>query len=344
MSICKLCNRKTADKTNSHVIPHFLIQSMINVDGIKGRNRELSVGIGKESITEYFGSAVLPDKIEQYVGHELSVEEIEKQKHHFTVDYAFCSDCEKRFASIESYYSETKSKETNELVINEIDSKLSFLFWASIVWRLSVTNLMDFKLKEKENKKLRNLLDNCLNLKISEVIKKAEYFNSCISNYAYKLMVYPNSENTANRYCYGHPKFQMPYSLIINNYVLLFYVSKSHVNQIKQTFFGFEQLYENAPINIQATENESILKIPEILLESSIAKFVELQCEDFLKSIINQLNNLHLQLFGLNCSSQIIDATITRIIEENPDILGGRYNNKRMIQIFAEEIEKLVRQ
>lgn len=337
MDICKLCSSAIANKKNSHVIPHFLIQSMVNVDGIKDRDRELSIAVGKESITEYFGSAVSPEKIEQYKGCELSDEEIEKQKHHFTVDYFFCSKCETRLATIESYYSIIKSNEAEGIIVNDIDSKLAFLFWASVVWRLSATNKTEFKLKGKEENSLRNLLDKCLDLKESEIMLNAESFKNNISNYAYILLRCPDDANSQKGFCYGHPKFQMPYSLVLNKYVLLFYISQRHINQIKQTFFGFEKVYENAPINLKPVGKEIILKISKETYESSIEDFVNEQSSDFLKNLGNRINNFHKQLIGSNCPPPVIKRTIERIVGENPSILGGRYDDKRIVKIFSEE-------
>ena len=68
MKKCKLCNINEADKTNSHIVPHFLIKRIINVDNSNGRDKELGFKIGLDDINSFFGKSVLPEKLEEVYG------------------------------------------------------------------------------------------------------------------------------------------------------------------------------------------------------------------------------------------------------------------------------------
>ena len=94
MDNCKLCKSRLANKTGSHLIPHFLLKRIDNEIGKPERNKELGFTIGELETTSYYGQSVLPEKLNEIYG-ELSDDEIAKNSIPLIVDHYFCTDCEK---------------------------------------------------------------------------------------------------------------------------------------------------------------------------------------------------------------------------------------------------------
>lgn len=106
---CKLCGKEEADKKGSHIVPHFLLKRIINVEGKNQRDYELGFRFDKMGMSSYFGRAVQPEKLEETFG-EISDDDIAKNKQQLVVDNYYCSKCENRFSLIESAYSKTLNK------------------------------------------------------------------------------------------------------------------------------------------------------------------------------------------------------------------------------------------
>ena len=69
MGKCKLCLEREANKKGSHVIPHFLVKSMVNDDrGENERDKEISFKMEATFSDVYFGRRVLPEKVEEILG------------------------------------------------------------------------------------------------------------------------------------------------------------------------------------------------------------------------------------------------------------------------------------
>ena len=74
---CELCKRSVADKTNSHIIPSFIICRISSSDGSSKRNHELVYSIGK-TVQVYTGNEVPMEVINRNFD-DLSDERIEKE-------------------------------------------------------------------------------------------------------------------------------------------------------------------------------------------------------------------------------------------------------------------------
>ena len=121
---CALCNRLDADKTNSHIIPSFIVCRTASSDGSGKRDHELVYSIG-ETIQAYLGNKVPSDVFERNFNN-LSDERLENELkvNPLSKDYIFCSSCEKALAQyLESPYASG----------NTIDGEISYFFWASTI-------------------------------------------------------------------------------------------------------------------------------------------------------------------------------------------------------------------
>ena len=73
---CALCKRTVANKTNSHIIPSFIVCKTASSDGSGKRNHELVYSISK-TIQTYVGNEV-PDKVIERTFDNLSDEKREE--------------------------------------------------------------------------------------------------------------------------------------------------------------------------------------------------------------------------------------------------------------------------
>ncbi|TKC04243.1 hypothetical protein [Pedobacter frigoris] len=107
MKKCALCLEREANDTGSHIIPHFLLKRIFNVENAKGRDQELSFKLTAYDVETHFGRGVNPDKLEEVFG-ELTDEELEaKVIAQMVIDHEWCTVCEKKFAYFESQYADT---------------------------------------------------------------------------------------------------------------------------------------------------------------------------------------------------------------------------------------------
>ena len=176
MSTCRLCETREANKKGSHIVSHFLLKRIENVDGKPGRDYELGFAIGEFDTESYFGRAVSPEKLEETFG-ELTEDEIAGNKHPLIVDHYFCSVCEERLSKIEGEYSKmlvTFDKEKE--YASGASSSIGLLFWMSVFWRMSIHQHSGTYLSDEENELMRSFLDRFLSIdisKIDQVIKVA---------------------------------------------------------------------------------------------------------------------------------------------------------------------------
>jgi len=226
-NICLLCQKREADKTGSHIIPNFLIQSSFADDKSKGRGNELVFPVNIMADFR-FGREVLPEKIEKSIGRSLTEEDIEKNKKEpipYIKDHIFCTECEKRLGVIENLYANaiSKVKGNNSLEKVDIAKHLSHLFWLSVIWRISVTDfgfrfIPDTCIEED----IRVILDNCLQLDAKEIPDSGKHIDQ-LSKYCYYLVKF--EEDNQKRGSYIPPVIEQigdfsPF--IINNYVFIF--------------------------------------------------------------------------------------------------------------------------
>ena len=214
------------------------MKRIINEEGNRERDKELGFKITPETTGSYFGKAVLPEKLEEIYG-EVTDELIEKNDNEDVVDNYFCTSCEKRFSVIENEYSRTLKKPTkiNQDYISEERPLLGFLFWSSILWRLSVQDKSGFKLKIKEENKLSRVLDKYLVLKIQDLEPKPSD-PDLVAGMGYKINRSPHFSDKYSTWLHWSPEFQRPYSFIIDEYLVFFYFKKSYINGMIQNFYN----------------------------------------------------------------------------------------------------------
>ncbi len=159
---CLLCKKAIADEVGSHMVPNCLIEKLFSFDGNKGRDREaverFTLGKGEHII--YLGRDIAPQAKPDLINHaELPQEKDEEVQLHnpLTFDHFFCKECEKRLSTLESWYSAIQANPNKQY-----PPAIPYLFWMSVIWRMSISKMGMFLPNEHEEK-YRKILDKSLN-------------------------------------------------------------------------------------------------------------------------------------------------------------------------------------
>lgn len=153
---CALCKDHEPDQTGSHLVPELLLKNWFP------RWKELAIAenLAKGESYGYVGRD-LASHIEEIRGHEMRDEERDMENslpNPIVRDYLFCRRCEKRFSHIENLMFETHKK---QLAKQPYDPKIPYLFWLSIIWRMSVGK-MSIHLSSEVEEHIRQILDSSL--------------------------------------------------------------------------------------------------------------------------------------------------------------------------------------
>ncbi len=340
MRNCLLCDKNPADETGSHIVPHFLMKRIDNEVGTRARDKELGFRITQDTTESYFGSAVLPEKLEEVYG-EVTDEVIENNNIDGIVDNYFCKRCEKRFGTFESEYSKSLNKDTSisENYITEKRPFLSFLFWASIIWRLSIQDDSGFKLKLKEENKLRRILDKYLVLEINELTIDKNDLD--LSDIGYKVVRSPNFSDKYSTWLHWSPYYERPYSLIIDEYLIFFYFKKSYLKGMVQEFYGSEKFKSQANFNTPFSEEKiyGIAHEDYQIIQENIAQF---GARKRIENLSWKLDMIHQRLGGKG--KQMYPEyknEIMKRIANSEEVLAKKGTKEEYIKTIIETINEM---
>lgn len=161
MEKCGLCQVNEANKKGTHVIPYFLLKSMLLSAGSKrAEGKEFTFQISSHDTDFHVGRGVSAAEIDDLVGKGQDADELAAKTDPHIVDNVWCFKCERLFSGIEEYYSKrAQFVESEELLENTCESSLAFLFWSSVFWRISITGYGDSNfLKQGDLEYLRGFL------------------------------------------------------------------------------------------------------------------------------------------------------------------------------------------
>ncbi len=213
---CMLCQKAEAIVTNSHIVPRFIIQRFFNLDGSNTRDIEAVDSWSLQDGENYrnFGTDASADIFEKVLGFKVTQSEIEEYTKSRTLarDYVFCSHCEKRFGVIETLYSEIARNPGRAY-----NHAIPYLFWMSVIWRMSAVG-MGIKLSVQHEEKLRKILNNSLAETKTGII--TDYRK--LGHFAYIIAV-ANDTRDETLGVFGHHQYMLPYVFMIGNMVFNFY-------------------------------------------------------------------------------------------------------------------------
>ena len=247
---CELCKRSVADKTNSHIIPSFIICRTSSSDGSSKRNHELVYSIGK-TVQVYTGNEVPMEVINRNFD-DLSDERIEKEltKNTLSKDYVFCSSCEKALGDwLESPYAASK----------KTDAQTAYFFWLSILWRVNHFGTLSSKIPKFILAELRKSLDSYLQARKegSDITKVQQKYP-----FNYRILACKDYSIDGDGCIYAeYDKTNRIYSITLGDTIIC-YNLKGEAIPGNYCFLGIENELRQAPSNdgLKAEEARTVTK------------------------------------------------------------------------------------
>lgn len=330
MGNCRLCNTREANKKGSHIVPHFLLKRIENVDGKTERDNELGFAIGEFDTESYFGRSVSPEKLDETFG-ELSEDEIKGNKHPLVVDNYFCSVCEERLSKIEGEYSKTlaifdKEKE----YASGVSSALGLLFWVSVFWRMSIHQHSGTYLSDDENELLRSFLDRILLNDISRIDQAKEDAGDETDKMSYKLIRCPDYSKGNITHMAWHPAFRKAYSLLIDEFAVSLSVTDDYTEFTSNDFFGLNDEINSSPKN-QVPNPERIRPITASKIQEAFANLVKQVASQRNKRMNEFWDQLHVEIGGVgNSMPTQIKNEILRELNDEEKKMGRKHTKKEI--------------
>jgi len=330
--ICQLCNKKEADKKNTHYLTDVIIRTCLNQDGSNGREEGYYVEMSSDSdyVDPNFQRNTSIEKIEESLGRPLDEEEIEKAKQNpCSVDNVFCSDCEDIFTDIENQFIQNilpqfRNKTHSNTTLDIEDSKSIRLFFYLQLWRTHIC-FEKFQLKESVAKELQQIIMNHHNVGLSQIKKyplSITYLETLgeAKNYTENQILREKSEN--------------PYFIWMNDFVVQFFDSVSEINFI--VLFGINDAntymdyinYNEESFKVKIIHNEERKIVNSKYREIDACYFLVKQQERFI--------NCWQNTFGEQPDPTIVKEYINKIVEGDFHI--SKYSEERITKIKSDFI------
>lgn len=330
---CLICNKKKATKTNSHLIPSFIIAKMCSYDGSGRRDKEVMVTMSFCEDKIYTGA--IPDtKLDELFDREnLTEERIENELKNNTAskDYIFCPKCEANLSRyLETPYAEHDSKGKS------IRADVAYFFWLSIVWRMSISRQFDFALP----KGVELNLGECLNAYIEAVVNEknvSEIIEKCV--FSYRLLRCPSYLPNDLACLYGRfIEKNRILTYIFGDTVLCAHFDKQNIELPQNyTFWGVENMIKSAPSNFGKNLQQCV-NVENKNFENFIQQIVkESACRRFLneKELADKIWN-KIGLPGKMPNEIFVDF-IQKLYSEDVK-QGERRTLERYLKIFKETL------
>lgn len=281
MAICKLCREREANKKNTHYLTDAIIRTCLNLDGTNEREKGLYFALDNTNPFVDFNFQKLDElTLERVVGRKATDEEIEKAKSiPFSVDYVFCSQCEKLFTDIETPFIEKILPRFRQadltgietISVEEINIVRSF-FYTQIYRSAVCEDILDFPAEFLEKLRL-NILENNGETSIPLSIT---YLQTLGGNAAY-------TENYV-----GFTSDKNPYVIFMNDFVIQVYTDPDSIKHVPfyglndaDTFASFININEDVfTFNIFSDANRKAL-LNDIVINEKVKKTIEYYKETF---------------------------------------------------------------
>ncbi len=217
-SRCCLCRKRIANKTGSHMVPNFLAHPSFAGDR-KGKR-------DKEALDHYFinradkncsfyGRGVSAERIAQGLGTEVPEDFAERNINQLEYDNEFCSICEDRWGLLETAYSKYYSGDGKT-----ISPRLSYLFWLSVVYRMSLGS-MGMQMLADDELGLRRLLDDSILDSEKAILGSTED----LGTWHYALFRAEGLAVEGDKGIFGAYNYY-PYVIVVNDCIAVFYATQ----------------------------------------------------------------------------------------------------------------------
>jgi hypothetical protein len=332
MEKCLICGDRKANKTNSHIIPSFLIAMVCSYDGSSKRDKEVLVTIDGASEKTYIGD--LPDTKINELFENLNDDKIEEIKGNNTAatDYIFCNECEKKLSIyLEGPYAQhIKSK-------LKITDDIPLMFWISVIWRISVTKNLGIELNPDVEKHQHELIKSYFASK-----DKNEDVSSIINNSNCRYKIIQSDLFGENNASFISAEYNNDIlTVMLGDFLVVFaFCGKELPNDY--SYFGIENKVREAIWNDGKTP-EQILHVSTEEYKKVIDEFVHKAANEKIKNekdLINQsLKMAFVSPMPDSFYEQFDDEYIKRLCGENVK-LGDKYTYERRMKLTLQILKE----
>jgi hypothetical protein len=351
---CSLCKneQKPANQTGSHIFSFFFMKGAVNKEGKKDRGYEIAFRISPKLYTgTFFGQSILPDEIERLTGKKLTeadIEELEKAQNPFTIDHLVCTDCEKRFGTVETYFNNKiylplkqgklkggkDKKET--LIFSFKENKLIRLFFYVQIWRASAAKYDGWSLPPKEEEKLREWVDSLLGSTEAETIKLLEETNLPILENPLIVTFAETKENLTENLI-RISSCDKPYFFLVNDLIFQFFTKESHTRGGEIWFYGLNQ-FINKEEHINWKEKEFNIGYISDSQRKEIVKNVSLtEAKAMNVTIRADYRKAYKHFFNKKPSIILCNKVIQEIASDDLP-LGQQYSPEHIVERISQNL------
>ena len=215
---CCLCRVMPANKTGSHMVPNFLAHPSFSWDG-KGKRFHEALNHdflnAPDMNCQFYGREVPDWRFAMGAGkEEVTDSDIEQNINQLEYDNEFCSHCEDRFGVLESAYSQFYNGQ-----LKKIHPRVAYLFWLSVLWRMSMGSMSIF-MDMNDELSLRELLDD----NMLDTVKEIEESETDLGGWQYAIFR-AEGLREGDKGILGYRKECSPYVVMYNDLVMVFFHS-----------------------------------------------------------------------------------------------------------------------
>lgn len=348
---CKLCKTNDLDNTGAHYLTESIIRSAVSEEGKKGRDNEIMFSASISNFGQNFiGRNIKPEKIKEIKGHDITEEELADNEN-MLIDFELvCRPCEKKFNPIETHFIteilrnkiEANTSE-KQLHLNENAYKATLLFLLVNVWRTSASVKPHFKLKDKYEEELRELINSIQNKKIDQMIGELNFETGILSKTRFALYYFNQTSGKKSENQIALTSDTTPHIMIINQFVFLIFFDYPT---------KFDRPSQLADLTSKNTINKLIKGQPTTLTiqytsddirKKTINRMIKEQIRSLTKQVNYKIKTVHLEMYGFEAHESLYRAiksaisklpkdqinrhSINNIIVNNILLCGEYYNN-----------------
>lgn len=329
---CLICHEEKATKTNSHIIPSFMVAKVCSYDGSGKRDKEVMFTMTHNDDKVYTG-ALPSTKIEELFDlDKLTDERINKELKNNTAskDYIFCPVCEKRLSD----YLESPCA---EYLYNgkKVSNDVIYFFWLSIIWRMSISRQSGFALPEDIEQSFGNCLHEYMNV-VSKGQDATAIAKKC--NFSYRLLRSPSYLPNKLAYLGGrYWEKDGVLTLTLGDAILCVKFDDTPFPE-NFTYLGLEEVIRSTPVN-NGTSEEQYTEIDNKTFEKAMLRMVE--DKSLIRLGFEKVRaDAIWQKVGLegNMPNNIFGVFMQKLYSEESK-QGDRKTPERYCQIFNETME-----
>lgn len=327
---CLICNKTDASKTNSHLVPSFLVSMYDSYDNSGKRGKDLQFTFTETGRSVYVG-AIPSTKYEEIfndnsLNNDDRLEELRNNPD--AKDFVFCPSCENLLAErLEAPYAEAIKQN------KAINGAVAYFFWLSVIWRMDACGMpFGFSLPKDVLESMRHVLNSYL-----EAGGLTNTRLSTISNiFKYKLLYCPNYCKTNGGFQYCNYEDGV-LTFIISDFILVGYFGDVKELPSSYMFECLKDCINQANINNGLTENEQKQEIDSEIMKATIKAFIHFAVkvkEDYYAKAVSRLwEQLNIPI---PLTTQIIREILCEIFSE--DIKLAERESVHSIAIAIESV------